>query len=577
MSSHRLLSPLLLCAALAAQQTSAEPAVASNRFVPADSCLVVRMAAPAKWKQDFQKTQVMKLLQAKTLAPLLERLRAGDEAMLEELRSSGTFDADLVEKLLHDYTGDIVFSLQVDWNDVAAAMDEGRPPAMSMVVALTPAAGIDLGALATEIAQATERESESHQPLRDVTVGDLRLRVTANEGDMQANVPTMIDGHLVMVLVLGGEFEPAALRVLGTADRYEGAIGNQPLFVHAKVGPMLAQLLPVLADEADANGAPFDVAAMLRNLGLAALDTLSISVDADDKHSTAEIAMTLGDGDAGLWRAVLVEEQPKLLSLVPPACDWFSAGHTDWNAIYDTVTKVWDDLVDVVPMSREDAEAAFAETLKVRLREDLLAHVGTEMLTLTSHDLDVEQEDLEDPLAGMGNSCFVVSLRNGKAFGESLEKALRARGMHAGRKTEEYGTAKVHLLRIAGIFEVEYAVTDNLLLLVLGKAEGGRRQLRAVLDAQQQTGGERPAVLEAHLKELPAGWTGVSVAPISAILETMHTAMEAASAAEDVPEEVEQLITALGGLAGDVRRLGIEHMVAATYATRRSLKGRLRW
>ncbi|MBL8728410.1 MAG: hypothetical protein JNM25_08275 [Planctomycetes bacterium] len=574
----RLSLPLLLGAALVAQQTSAEPAVAANRFVPADSCLVVRMAAPAKWQQQFAKTQVMKLLQAKTLAPLLEQMRAGDEAMLEQLRSDG-FDADLVEKLLHDYTGDLIVSLQIDWDDLAAAMGEGRTPAMSIVVALTPGAGLDLAALATEIGKATERETENRRALRDVTVGDLRLRVTADADQIQANVPAMVDGHLVMVMVFGGDFEPAATRLLGAADRYQGEIGTQPLSVHGKLAPMMAKMLPALADEADANGAPFDVGALLQSLGLGALDTFAMSVAADDQHATAEFALTLGDADPGIFGAMLVDEQPRLLSLVPPTNDWFSVGHVDWNAIYGTLTQLWDELADLVPMSREDAEGAFADAMKVRLREDLFAHLGTEMLSLQAYDPNAADEDLdEDPMSALGQLCFVVALRNGKAFGESLETALRARGLHASRKTEEYAGTKVYLLRLAGLLEVEYAVTDDLLLIAPGKGEGGRRNLRAVLDARQHgAAGEPPTVLQAHLKELPAGWTGVSVAPVAAMLDNFRTGFAAAAASDEFPMDLDEVTAVLEGLAGDVQRLGIEHLISTTYTTKRSLKARLRW
>jgi hypothetical protein len=473
----------------------------------------------------------------------------------------------------------VIVSLQVDWDDLAAAMGEGRMPAMSFVFALTPGAGIDLAALAAEIGKAMERESENRRPLRDVTVGDLRLRVTSDEDKVQANLPAVIDGHLVMLMVSGGDFEPAAARLLGTADRYQGDIGDQPLSVHGKLAPMMAVMLPALAEEADANGAPFDAAAMLGNLGVGALDTFAMSVAADDQHATAEFGFTLGTGEPGFFGAMLVDEQPKLLRLVPPASDWFGVSHVDWNALYGTLAKLWDDLADAVPMSREDAEGAFAEAMKVRLREDLIAHLGTDLLTLQTYDPDAAAEDLEDdPLAAMGSSCFVVSLRNGKAFGEALETALRARGMHASRKTEDYADTKIYLLRIAGMFEVEYAVADNLLLIAPGKGESGRRNLRAVLDAQKHgADGEPPAVLQALLKELPAGFSGVSVAPVAAMFAGLRTGLEAAGNAPNAPEGLHDIANMLTSLAGDVQRLGIEHMMSATYTTKSSFKTRLRW
>ncbi len=575
----RLSLPLLLCTALAAQQTTASPAVTANRFVPADSCVVLRMAAPAKWRQQFQKTQVMKLLQAKTLAPMLEQLHAVDQQMLEQLRSSGEFDADLVEKLLNDYTGDVVFSMQVDWKDVASAIEGQRAPAMSFVLALAPGAGLDLAALAAALGKLAEQKSEDGSPLRDATVGDLHLRVNGDDEHATASVPVLLDGHLVMVVTVGQEFETTATRLLGTTGRLEGELAAAPFHLQARLGSALDTLLPVLGERADQDGAPFDVVAVLHQIGLGALDQFSMSIGADDQHATANVDLTLRDGEAGLFGAMLVDEPPKLLRLVPPANDWFSVGHVDWNALYGTVTKLWDDLADVVPMSREDAEGAFAEAMKVRLHEDLIAHLGTEILSLQSHDPDAAAEDVEDdPLSAMGSGCFVLALRDGKAFGESLEKALRARGLHASRKTEEYGDQKVYRLRLAGVLEVEYAVTDDVLLIAPGKGEAGRRNLRAVLDARKQgAAGDQPTVLQAHLKELPPGFSGVSVSPIAAMLDGIRGAMRAAAASGQVPVNLDAIDGVLTGLAGDVQRLGIEHMISTTYTTKRSFKTRLRW
>jgi len=59
----------LLLAALPAQTESASQS--PFRLVPADANFVIRMAAPAKWKQSFGTTQIAKLFQAQTLSPMV--------------------------------------------------------------------------------------------------------------------------------------------------------------------------------------------------------------------------------------------------------------------------------------------------------------------------------------------------------------------------------------------------------------------------------------------------------------------------------------------------------------------------
>ena len=140
----RILTTTALCAALTtalAAQTSAQPA--ANRFIPENSALVVRVASPAKWRQQFGTTQAAKLLQANSLAPIVGMASQQIEAGIDMLRNSGMFDADLAEGLLNSWQGDIIISLQVAWDELVEAMEYGEEPAFSFVIALTPDGSFD--------------------------------------------------------------------------------------------------------------------------------------------------------------------------------------------------------------------------------------------------------------------------------------------------------------------------------------------------------------------------------------------------------------------------------------------------
>ncbi|MBX3462964.1 MAG: hypothetical protein KF830_07320 [Planctomycetes bacterium] len=573
---------LLLAAALAGQQTTSEPN--ANRFVPADACLIARVAAPARWQQQFAKTQVGRLVAAPSVAPWVAKATAAWDAGLAQLRSQG-LDADAAEALLRDYTGDLVVSVQVDWQDFAAAAGAGRSPAFAVALALTPAAGFDLAPLAAAIDQAIERADDQRRPLREVGVGDVTLRVTGDDPEPTVSVPQLIDGHLLMIVAGGQPFEAAAARLLAADDRFQGSGARRPLQVEMALGGAMAALLPLV--EQGAGMAPFDVGAMLRRLGLAALDRLRLAVDADGAHATADVELLLGDGEPGLFGIACREQTPKLLRLVPPSAEWFSVSAFDGQALFRLVRELWNEFEDVAPLSFEAAMAAFAEATKVQLETDLIAHLGTELLMLEDIDpaADAADEDSLVPAQFVG-SCLGLSLQDGKAFGAALERALRSRGLHASRKSEDYAGTRIHRLNLGGLFPIEYTVTDDLLLLVFGDREGARRNLRAVLDAHAASdkAATLPAAVEKHVQSLPAGWSGLSVTPVGQVLDGLGAVVEAMASAQgldfdEVDEEDEELgaFLALRAVAADIRRLGIDHLVQATYTTKRSLRVHMRW
>jgi len=577
----RLLSPALLAAAVVAQTTT-QTTAPDNRFVPADSMLVVRVAAPAVWSTKFERTQIAKILRAPHAAKLVAAATQGIDQGLAKLRQSGTIDADLIEKLMTVWAGDLTVSLQVDWDDVQTSMMEDRPPHFSMVFALSGDGAYDLAELATAIQQVVEKEADTRRPLKDLTVGDLQLRIAADEEQpIQASVPTMVDGHLVMML--GTDLEGNAARLLRTDNRYEGELPKRPLFVHAKLDRLMATLVESIESQLDASGMmPFEMGPILRKTGFTAIDHFDLSIDAEEKVTVSSFQIGFGEGDLGFMGATMGQGRPKLLRWLPAGCELFSAQHFDLNVFYDTAIGIWKDLGDAVPLTAEDAEGAAADYLKVRVKEDLLAHLGDEMMSLQTAAVANDEEDDEDlmtnPLAAFGNSCVALSLRDGKAFAKSLETALRARGMHAARKSEDYADTKIYQLRLAGLVDLEYAVTDEMLLLAIGKGEAGRRNLRGVLDARKRDGEVVfPELVKKHLAAMPDGWSGIGVTPFASLFAPMVGGFYGAMSQNGAMLEMESLMESVRGLTEDLQTLGIEPMVGVGYVKGRVLESRLRW
>lgn len=570
----RLLSTVALCTALFAQDK-----VSPDRFVPKDSCLVLRLGAPATWQKQFATTQVAKLLQCQALAPMVTGIGTGIEEMLTEIRTEGKVDADLVKGLLEDYAGSLVVSLQLDFDDLQAAMDEGRPPHMTAVLAMSPDGKFDLGALAQSVQKTAE--ADANAKVTDLKAGDHLLRVDLG-GPVQVSLPTMIDGHLVMLV--GDDLEKTAATALSTEGRHEHAGGDAPMFCHLDLGKAVGAITRIATQQAEMTGneLPFTIDQLFADLGLACLETLEMQLGAADQRLAASVALSMNGGERGLLGTFLVAQgQPKLLRYVPPSAEYFGVGGIDLGALYTTVGKVWKSFGDAVPMTFDDVEAAFTEATKVRLKEDLLDHLGTELLTIGDVAAQMAAagnvaED-QDPAAMMSGYLFGLSLRSGKAFGESLEKALRSRGLHAGRKTEEYQGTKVHRLKVAGLLELEYAVTDDLLLLALGSHESAHRDLRAVLDLRASGATEPGEAMQKRLEGLPAGWNGLAVTPVASILGGVRQLFTAMAAATELPPEVAQFMTMLDGVAGELQRLGLHEMVQTTHTTGRTWTSRLRW
>jgi hypothetical protein len=545
------------------------------RFVAADAIAVVRVAAPAKWRQQFATTQVAKLMEAATLAPLLGQAGAMMDAAMAELKQSGKVDAELVQKLLSDYRGDITLSFHVDAEQLREAIDQPDPPPFQVVLALAPDGAFDLGALAKEIARAVDAESEGRRPLREMTLGEHRFQVTDDE-DMPATVPTMIDGHLVMLL--GQELEQRAPRLLAADDRFAGAAGDRPLFMHGRLGGLMAAIGQGLAEQAESGEVPFDASLIMRNMGLLQLDQLTLQVGADGKRVDASLELAMSEGERGLVGAVLGNSTgtPQLLRLVPPSCESFAVGGIDLRGIYRTIATIWGELGEMVPMTWDDAKAGFAETMKVRLEEDLIDHLGDQMLNITDPGDTARLDDEDGPLAMLTGQVVALSLRNGKAFGAALETMLRARGLHASRKTEEYEGIPVHNLRLAGLLQVEYVVTDDLLILSLGASEAAQKSLRAVLDARSNpaAAGEVPAAAKPLVEGMPSGWSSLSIVPVAELMQTLGSVFEAQS---EMMEDLAMPAQVMKGVSGDMRRLGLQTIGSAGYPTAKGWRWQMRW
>ena len=466
-------------------QTSA---AANARFAPADAQVLARIAAPMMWQAKFADTNLAQLMQGTTMAPFLDQFAAGYDQFLEEAGEAG-IDRDLLRGLSDAYQGELVIAVKLDVEDLPIAAEDGRTPAMAVSFALTPDGSFDLAGLTESISRSLE-EARGNE-LRDVMVGEHTLRCAITP-EMQFSMPTMIDDHMVMILAT--DLERAAPDMLASEDRHPRITGDAAFAMNVTAEHAIATLIDFIQFQIDSDptAPPLDMFLLMTHLGLSSLRTFDMSIDADNEDVVVNAGLACAADNRGLLAAFMFDHgRPKILRYLPPDAQSFSCGIMDIGAAYQTIEDIWTSLDGLAPMSFSEVEEMFAETTKVRLREDLIANIGTEIITLTSESTPEFDDDpmmaigmIEMMATGFAGTCYALSLRDGKAFGDALEKALRSRGLHAARKSDVYQDVKVYRMRLGGLVELEYAVTDDLLLLAPGNDEGSRAQLRSILDAR---------------------------------------------------------------------------------------------
>lgn len=580
MNQARFAVPFLALLALAPAQDAA------FRFAPKDAALVLRMGAPARWKKDFADTAMAKMMSAPALAPMMDMMGKAMEQAMAGMRGSG-FDADLVERMLADYQGDFTLSIAVDWAKADLVTMDGEDPSLpfAITVAAAPHASFDLAALATAIDGGVRKllEEPGAPKTKEVPAGELRLTAVADEDGMWGTIPAIVDGHLVMFY--GTDVEAQATKAIEGKDRFEAAdAGNTPMFVHADLRGFVTAMDQGVAEIEEMGGAPFDMGELLDAIGLRSLQDFRMTLGADGKHLVSDVQLGLRADKRGLM-AMLPQSsaQPKLLRALPAATSNWTIMPLDLGVLYTSAEQIVTMLEAEMPMSWPDMMTAMAEELKVRLKEDLLDHLGGELMALSDASEIADEDEAgnpANPLAAINGQCMVLSLRDGAAFGKSVETMLRARGLHAARKTEEYQGAKVHRMTLAGVLELEYAITDDMLLLALGRSESARASLRGVLDAKASgTATELPAAVKAHLDAAPAGWCGVGVTRPADTMMGIGQAMVGlvAMSGGGEADQLGMVADVLQALAGEMKRLGVDTSVGFLYSGPKGVGYRLRW
>lgn len=277
-----------------------------------------------------------------------------------------------------------------------------------------------------------------------------------------------------------------------------------------------------------------NVEAGWKELGFSEFDQMSLAFDLSGQHPEIRFAHTLPQ--EGLFKALMPVSQVQELS--PLAHDRVlevSQTSIDLEGLYDHLLKTVGAISPMGPMVLNMQLAKLEKLMGVKLKEDLLSHLGDRVETLR---FEMDQES-DNPLAGQ---AVLIELTDEEALTGTLKTMMGA--LQVETKEEEFLGQKLTVLPALGGNDFVYTILEGKLLF--SAAEGG-----AVKEVIKQRENPRKLVwerefLQAERDFLDGEILGVGVAGIDHQLKEMEgilkdLADEEDSAGKDLFPDLDQL------------------------------------
>lgn len=559
----------VLLTAIVAQPLRAQDAGSPLSLIPADAMFVHWCDGPKTLREAFADTRVAELLGGPELSLMLNPML--DEAR-DEARGGG-IDVDALEDALLDYEGRFVLAGGFDADrvdDLFMDFEEQMEAAAVWAVCVLSSDGhSDLAGLQEKLTELIEDSADNE--VGDLEVDGRSFRASFNDRGFNVTVPFMEGPNLVMVF--GAPLEEALSRFM---SRQGQSLQDRQLNLpRSEVGVWMdpQPLWPLIDMAAEANDPTF--AEFLDASGLKSIGTIALHATASDEHVIVDFDVQLNGDDQGVLACItdVGADQASLLDVVPVQRKAWSVTKVNFGAFYESIMDIFSAMEPVTAMSSDDMLDQFAEMFRVRLKEDLIDHLGDELLLVQGD----EPADFDEMGAGQAQ-CYGISLRDAKSFDASFETLLRSRGMHAARKTEDYRGFTVRKLTVLGMLELHYTVTDRLFLVGITRA--GAAELRAVLDEEKgrNEGSARagyPDEIAQRLEHTGDDWQSLAVQSLSSTIEMVMAMME--QAGELPPSAAAQVQSASSMIMGLLNRYRLDTLVSVAKANGGSVKTRTIW
>lgn len=580
------LLPATLCGLFAATLTAQQPN-GVLRLVPDDAFFVAWSGTPGSLADHFAGTGLARLAASSEVTDALDYASMVAGTALDDILAGVDLDGESLGDILRDDKGTFVLAAGGDLHaHPEGSREQGWTAAVEpwVVLAWEPQNDTDLQHLSEQLSLAADQHLGDQ--LSELTLSGSHFRVLGVDNlgefpDLQTVMPFVENSTLLMVA--GTDPERVLEKVLWSP---EDTLGTRPDLLDAPVGIWfnIAAYQTAVDDWFARMGPEYAgmFAAFLDAMGLRAIKDASIDLWPAEEFVAIEFRLDMRPDDRGILAAFAnVHNHPlRALDFVPAHQDNWSISRCEIVEVYEALARAADAL-GLPGYTREDLEAEFTEQFRVQLRQDLIDHMGDEIVTVGSPKTPDEDEldDLSDPMAGLDGTCFGITLRDPRSFDASFEAVLRSRGLHAARKTEEYRSFDVHRINVLGT-PVLYTVSNELLLVAVGPAGG--IALREVLDEEHDRtqGIERqplPEEILRRLEQAPESITGISVASLSKTVQDMAVSLRPLleqSGTYEAADTTERILTTLQEL---VRRHDLDQMVGVSFVEGSALVSRLIW
>lgn len=566
---------LVLASALWAQDA------AVGDLMPRDAVVLAQMQGPSALGKHFAKTKLATVFTDPALREAWnESLAKWRELFVDELEAVDETVFELLD--VHAaFPGRITFGLGL-------RLEQAKPSAIwSLVFDGADEAGLEK--VRQAIAAMVEGEADPA-----IGLGEKRVPVALLGGGQSWIAEPVRAGARVALFGGFGQKVPSALDDLLCGTKAPPlALVSAPLSLHLD-GSRLADLLEraLLEGVRGPNALPPKAAkAMLRAVGLRAVKSCDFVATAVGDRLQAEAVVQIDrEQPQGMFRfwssisQIAADPDSKMLRLVPERHPLWTVSRIDLSLFPGFVKEVWATLGDAVPLSYAEGIEKAKEFLKVDPEQDLFAHLGDEVLVLQNL-VDDLPEALETGNAAKDmrqaqnyGNCFVLRLRDGAAFGKAVERAVRARGLHVGRKSEEVAGAKVFRLDFFGAVVVTYAVTEEHFFVALGDEAG--KDLVAALTRARTLAADAPVTvvseeLRKEIARMPGIVGGFGVNRVTDLCDTIAAQMDALAADEDpeVAKQVAGMFRVFVELPKAIRRANLPPALSLASST----KDRLVW
>ncbi len=339
----------------------------------------------------------------------------------------------------------------------------------------------------------------------------------------------------------------------------------------------------------------------LRIFGLDRIESMVFHSYSEDGHCITDRSISWPRGAEGLLSALAAKASAvsSLQNFVPIQVAQTQLFHFDLPAFLEALDAGLPELQLPIPVSMAMLEERFADQTGLSLRDDFLAHLGTDVLSIY-HPAVLSAEDLEDDEEYSRRAerlrdknqdqCYVLSMRDGKAFGKSFDRLLRKLALHVSRKRVEYRGQKIYSLPIPMLgMQLHYALTPEAFLTAFGR--GGRLGLNAVLDEIADVRDGKPTralpkgirkLLETQEKDFYAyGFLDYKALALS-ISGSMDTLRQAGfdpafGESEDLDEMLESIYAVVEPLMNSLAVEGATHLLVTTRYTKDGMRIREIW